>query len=416
MSVPEVVIIGAGLAGLACALDLENQGIPVLVVEAADRPGGRIKTDRFEGFQLDHGFQVFLSAYPEAVARLDYMDLDLQSFYTGALTRAPDGFRRITDPFQRPLEAMADLSRPVTSPADLFRLARLRNRVTSGTLEELFRRPEQTSLQYLQGFGFSPQLVERFFRPFFGGVFLEAALSTSSRMFEFVFRMMASGEVGVPAGGMEEIPRQLVSRLQPGSIRVGTEAVELSERFVTLEDGESIRCRAVVVATDGTAAARLLGWEESQKWCGACCLYFAAESPPYPEPVLALGGEASGPINNLAVMTNVSPTYGPSGSALISVTVLDTFHRFSDRQLTESVLLQARRWFGERVAGWRLLKVYRIPRALPAQPPGILEPPQRGVRLRRGLYVCGDHRDSGSINGALASGRRAAVAAMEDLG
>lgn len=415
MAVPEVVVVGAGLAGLACALDLEAAGIPTLLLEASDRPGGRVRTDQVDGFLLDRGFQVFLTAYPEARARLAYRDLKLRTFYAGALTRAEDGFRRITDPLQRPMDALSDMSRPVTSAGDLLRLARLRTRVTSGSLDELFLRPEVSTLEYLRGFGFSTSLIDRFFRPFFGGVFLDPGLETSSRMFEFVFRMMASGEVGIPASGMEQIPRQLAGRLSPGTLRVDAPVVDCSERTVTLATGERISCRATVVATDGEAASRLLGLGSAPGWRPVCCLYFAADRPPYPEPILTLGGDDAGPINNLAVLSNVSPDYAPPGAALISVTILDSGERFSDQQLSDSVLEQARQWFGEQTLAWRRLRVYRIPRALPAQPPSVLEPAQRPVRLRRGLYVCGDHRDNASLNGALLSGRRTAEAVLEEL-
>ena len=190
----DVVVIGAGLAGLTCALRLCEAGRTVRVIEAGDAVGGRVRTDRQDGFLLDRGFQVFLTSYPEAHRWLDYQALGLSSFRAGALVRYGGRFHRFVDPWRSPRDLLAVTLSPVASWMDKLKVARLRHQVCRGSLEALYQRPEQTTAQALRDAGFSDRIVERFFRPFLGGVFLDRELSTSSRMFEFVFRMFSLGE------------------------------------------------------------------------------------------------------------------------------------------------------------------------------------------------------------------------------
>jgi phytoene dehydrogenase-like protein len=411
----EVVVIGAGLAGLRCALELQQAGREVLVLEATDGVGGRVRTDEVDGFRLDRGFQVLLTAYPEAQAVLDYDALGLCPFLPGALVRHGGRFHRVSDPWRRPADLVATLRADVGGLADKLRIARLRRDVRECSLAELFERPETTTHHRLEGFGFSDAMVDRFFRPFFGGVLLDRSLQASSRMFDFVFRMMAEGETTLPARGMGRIPEQLAARLKPGTVRTGAKVTWLVEGVAMLESGERVLADSVVLATDGPTSAQLTSAVRAPGWRGATCLYFAAPEPPLREPVLVLDGEGRGPVNNLCVPSAVSPQYAPTGQSLVSATVLGTTEG-EDAALVEAVRIQLREWFGNAVSGWRHLRTYRIPRALPAQQPPALATPERPVRLSKSLYVCGDHRDNASINGALASGRRAARAVLEDWG
>lgn len=217
----DVLIVGAGLSGLCCARQLRQQGVRCLVLEASSGVGGRIRTDIVDGFRLDRGFQVFLTSYPEAKAILDYQALDLKPFLPGALIRYDGRFHEMTDPWRRPSSAIRSLFSPIGSITDKFRIARFRSRLLRGSIYDRFRDPETTSLQALQDAGFSPSIIERFFRPFLGGIFLDSELRTSSRMLNFVFRMFSLGKACLPAEGMEAIPRQLAAALSPDSIRLG---------------------------------------------------------------------------------------------------------------------------------------------------------------------------------------------------
>jgi phytoene dehydrogenase-like protein len=408
----EVLIVGAGLSGLCCARILQQRGINCTLLEAADAVGGRIRTDIVDGFRLDRGFQVFLTSYPEAKSILDYAALDLKPFLPGALVRYSGRFYQLTDPWRRPFAAIRSLGTPIGSLADKLRVARFRSRSLRGSIEERFQDPETTSFKALQDAGFSPSMIERFFRPFLGGIFLDPELRTSSRMLNFVFRMFSIGTACLPAEGMEAIPRQLAAKLPSGSIRLGTPVVRVEAGKITLATGEVLTAKSVVVAVDGQAAARLLGDTISLAGKGTTCFYFSAPTSPIAQPLLVLNGDGQGPINNICVPTVAAPSYGPANQSLVSVTVLGTVED-SDRLLSD-VRQQLGEWFGTQAQQWQHLRTYSIPYALPAQESPALDVPQRQVRWSPGIYVCGDHRDNASIQGAMVSGRRAAEAILQD--
>ncbi|MFO0806111.1 MAG: NAD(P)/FAD-dependent oxidoreductase [Gemmataceae bacterium] len=410
---PDVIIVGAGLAGLCCARELHRRGLRFQILDAADGVGGRVRTDVVDGFRLDRGFQVFLTSYPEARRVLDYPALRLQPFLPGALVRFGGRFHTLADPWRRPLASIRSVLSPVGSLADKLRVARLRSRLLKRTIEDSFRDPETTTLDALTAAGFSDGMIDRFFRPFLGGVFLDSDLRTSSRMFQFVFRMFAQGDACLPAEGMEAIPRQLATFLPPGSVRLRTKVEKVGTGSVRLESGEDLSARAIVVATDGPTAARLLGGDIPAAAVGVTCFSFAAPHPPIEAPVLVLNAEGRGPVNNLCVPTAVAPTYGPPGASLVSATVLGVPP--DESRLRGEVLEQLAGWFGPAVRDWRHLRTYCIPHALPRQEPPALAAPERPVRREPGLYVCGDHRDNASINGAMVSGWRAAEAVAADL-
>ena len=409
-----VVIVGAGLAGLRCALELDAAGIDVLLIEASDGPGGRVRTDIVDGFKLDRGFQIFLTAYPEAQDILDFERLDLHPFFPGAYVRIGDVFHVLADPMRDAAGAGKTLGAPVGSIIDKARVGQLRLRLGRGTLEELWDRPETTSLNYLRQAGFSMSMIDGFFRPFLAGVFLEPDLRTSSRMLEFVLRMFAEGDSVVPASGMGAISRQLADRLPGQSIRYNTEVVSLDGDQVTFATGESVQARAVVVATDAANAAKLVPEIPSPGFFGTACLYYAADDPPVRHSGLLLDAERNGPVNNAIVMSNVSPLYAPPGAALISASTVG-IPAVDDSELDAQTRDQLIGWWGDQVADWRLLRIYRIPYALPKQEPPTLARGSRSVSVGDGLYVCGDHRENASINGAFASGRRAAEAVIAGL-
>ncbi|MBX3352558.1 MAG: FAD-dependent oxidoreductase [Phycisphaeraceae bacterium] len=406
----DAIIVGAGLAGLVCALELQARGVGVIILDASDAPGGRVRTDEVDGFLLDRGFQVLLTAYPEARRHLDYAALDLKPFYPGALVRADGKLRRLADPLRRPSDLVESIFSPVATLSDKVRIAELILKLKSGPLDRLFDEPEVETIDYLKEHGFSEKVIERFFRPFFGGVFHDRDLRKSSRMFRFVMRMFAEGDASIPAKGMGQIPAQLASKLEPGSLRLNARVVSIDNGAVTLDTAEILRAREVIVATEGPEARRLLGEAlppvESNS---VTCVYFAAERSPIDEPALVLNGEAEGPVNNLCVPSMVSKHYAPAGAHLISASVIGN-PSDSDDALEAAVRTQLTNWFGSDVSGWRRLRTYRIEHAQPALIPPAIDPHVRASRVAPGLHAIGDHRATSSINGAMLSGRLCAEA------
>lgn len=405
MSSP-VVVVGGGVAGLACATHLVRRGVEVVVLEASDAVGGRVRTDVVDGFRLDRGFQVLLTSYPEVPLALDLAALALAKFEPGALVRYEGRFHRVVDPWRRPFRALASVFSPIGSLGDKRRVGALRGDVIDLGYDDLLARPETSAAARLAERGFTPSAVDRFFRPFFGGVFLERGLATSSRLLEYLFRAFALGDATLPAEGMGAIPRQLASRLPARCVRTGVRVEAVAPTRVTLSTGEPVGASAVVVATEAPEARGLLQVDVPEMR-GVTCLHFAADRDPLGEPVLVLNAEPGGVVNDLAVLSAVAPTYAPPGAALVSVTVLG-----AGPVDVEAVRAEIGRWFGDEVRRWRLLRTLRIPNALPAFVPPTV--PAKPATVRPGLYVAGDHRATPSLQGALESGRRAAEALWAD--
>ncbi|MDA0660889.1 MAG: NAD(P)/FAD-dependent oxidoreductase [Planctomycetota bacterium] len=406
----DAVIIGGGLAGLTCAHYLNAAGKSFLVLDAGSEIGGRVRTDFQEGFRFDRGFQVFLTSYPEARRVLDYDKLNLRYFNPGALVRTDNRFCRFVDPWRRPWQGLLGLFTRSMTFRDGITIARWRNHVLKTPLDRLLASEEVTTDEALRRMGFSNTVRETFLRPFLGGIFLDAGLETSSRMMDFVFRMFCSGDAALPAEGMQAIPRQIAAGLPPGSIRSGTPVASIEDNSVHLQNGETISARCVVVATQAPECRRLLYDPYPADGRSVTCLYYTMQVPPHSEPTLILNGTGRGPINNLAVLSAVAPEYAPPGRALVSVTVLGCAE--DDAALGEKVRRQLEEWYGVVARRWEMLQSYRIRYALPAIPCPALQTVSKPSVVRPGVFACGDHCDTPSINGAMASGRRAAEAVI----
>lgn len=403
----DAVIIGGGLAGLACAHRLHEAGRCFVLCEAADRIGGRVATDVIDGFRLDRGFQVLLTAYPEARRLLDYDALDLRRFYPGALVRHNAKWHRVADPFRHPIDGVRGAFNPIGSFLDKLRVGWSR----TGGFDFSKHDPNLTTLEALRAEGFSDSMIERFFRPFLGGVFLENRLDTTVRKLEFVMKNFAQGDTAIPAKGMAEIPIQLANKLPSPAIRLNSPVVGVDGNKVRLASGQIFSAKTIVMATEAGGAARLLGQPEPPvEFNGVACLYFTAPTAPVHEPILLLNGEGAGPINNLTVLSAVSPDYAPPGRHLISISVVDS-DAAASADLEKRVRRQLVDWFGTTTNSWELLRIDRIPHAIPTQ----REAPAKAARLGGGLYQCGDHCGIASLNTALASGTAAAEAVLEDI-
>ena len=421
MSPPPTVIIGGGVAGLAAAIRLQELERRFVLLEASDRVGGRVKTDVIEGFQIDRGFQVLLTAYPACQRLLDYKSLDLRAFEPGSLIRIGGRFRRLGDPWRRPGSIPAAVFNPVGSIGDKLRLARLRSQSLRGTLEDLYGRPQTSTIDRLRDDGFSERIIDQFFRPFLGGVYLDESLATPSRMLEFVFRMFASGDIVLPAAGIEAIPQQMVARLPPGSVRTGctVTGVDFGESEHTIDSGgEPLRAAAVIMATESNAAARLLGRPQTAtSWSSTVNLCYAADRSPRRDRLLILRGDEPGPIQTACVPSAIAPPYAPADKALISVSVgpdAEDVDGINDGSFEDPVRKQLRRWFGPEVDDWRLLQINRVPYGLPRLDLDVILRPAADPQIRR-LYHAGDRHQSPSLQAAMDTGIRAADAVARDL-
>ncbi|MDX3850101.1 NAD(P)/FAD-dependent oxidoreductase [Streptomyces sp. AK02-01A] len=396
----DVLVIGAGLAGLACATDLSRAGLSVRVLESSDAVGGRMRTDRHQGFLLDRGFQVFNTSYPQVRRRLKLRALRLRPFTPGALVHTDRGRLRFTDPTRRPRAAADLLPGRLAGSRDLLALGLLTARDMFGPVAALKRRADRTTLTALADAGISPELVETFFRPFLAGVFLEDELETSSRFFHLVWRSMLRGTLCLPSTGIGAVPAQLADRLPRGIVSLETPVRSLTESGALAEDGTEWEAGTVVVATGPRAAAGLLPGLDIPDTRTVTTYYHAAAGSPLREPTLLT--DARRRFLHTCVISEVVPGRAPAGRALVATSVLGR-----DRPLRETAVRAALAdAYGADTRRWERLATYTVEGALPAMPaPWPLSRPTRFAPRR---YVCGDHRATGSVQGALASGTRAA--------
>ncbi|WP_242614108.1 NAD(P)/FAD-dependent oxidoreductase [Actinomadura roseirufa] len=402
----EVIVVGGGLAGLACAVRLHEAGVPVRVLEASDGVGGRMRTDVVDGFRLDRGFQVFNTAYPAAARLLDVAALDLRPFSSGLLVFRDGRRDRVMLPWRHPAQALSGALADVGPVTDKAALAALTARDIAVPASKIMDGAERTTAEELRHWRISDTMVDRLLRPFLAGVLLERELETSSRFFHLIWRTFARGTIGVPALGMGRIPAQLADRLPAGAVSLGTPVRAVTGEGVETAAGEAIPARAVVVATDPATAATLVPEVEAPPMRAVTTFYHAAPRSPLDEPVQVV--DAEGVITDTLVLTDAAPEYSADGRALIATSVLGV-HGTADEPRVRERLAQI---YGD-TASWRHVATYPIEAALPAMPPPLRF---RGpVRLGPGRYVCGDHRDTGSIQGALVSGGRAARAVRADL-
>lgn len=403
----DALVVGAGLAGLACAADLAAAGLRVRVLEASDAVGGRMRTDVCSGFRLDRGFQVFNTSYPQVRRRLRLGGLRLHPFTPGMLLHTPGGRLRLVDPTRRPRECADLLTGRVAGPRDMaaFALVSARDMLLPPRL--LNRSADTATATALTALGFSPRMVETVFRPFLSGIFLEDRLETSSRFFHLVWRSMLRGTLCLPDRGVQAVPEQLATALPPGTVLLDTPVERLTDDGVVSTDGREHAAPAVVVATGPSAAARLLPGLAVPPVRSVTTYYHAAPRSPLAEPTLLL--DTAQRILNTVVLTEVCPRYASDHRALVSTSVLGPPGGTADQEVRRTLA----ELYDTDTAAWEPVAEYHIAEALPAMLPPW--PLSRTTRFAPGRYVCGDHRATGSVQGALASGARAARELLRDL-
>ncbi len=427
-----IVVVGAGLAGLTCAGALVEAGKEVRVLEAADRIGGRVRTDASaDGFLLDRGFQVLFTAYPAVSRQLDLKALAPRRFLPGAVLIKDGRWYELGDPRRKLSLLGSSLSNPLLTLGDKRRALRLRRWVRRRSIEAIFTRPlkggdkalggDLSAHDFLRRRRFSERgFIEHFARPFFGGILLDRELATSARMLLFVYKMLASGHVVVPERGMGVIADQLAAKVPAQAIRLETRVegiVEADGRAVgvTLTGGEEMQAEAIVVATDLPAAFRLLDQQPPSDAVSATCVYFATTESLYSGPKLLLNANRDAFVNNAVQLSNVAPAYAPPGQHLLSCSVLGQ-PDLDDAELIQRCRDDLAGFFpGRDLALLRHLATYRVRFAQFRQPPGIFRDLPGNVTPLAGLFLAGEYTECSSINGAIVSGEKAAAAVLAAL-
>lgn len=413
----DVVIVGAGLAGLAAARQLAIHGVDVVVLESSDDVGGRVRTDRVDGLLLDRGFQLYNPAYPEAARVLDHAALDLQPFSPGVIAMTDRGPTRLGDPRRVPRWATDALSARSGRLGGKLRFAAYAWQTARLGRAERENRDDMPADVALLSAGVDPTLLDTVVRPFLSGVFLEDRLATSRRFMDLVLTSFLKGVPAVPAQGMQAIPEQLRDALPPGTVRCGVSVQSVTDGSVHTDAG-ILTARTVIVATDPQAAGRLLPGLPVPEGRDVTTWYFLADSSPSlltgGDPVVLVDGRSPArrsPLVNTVVLTHAAPSYASGGRVLVSASALGLHGGVGMESVIREHLAQL---YGVGTRSWEHVATYPVPYALPAMTPPLQV--RKPVALGEWLFVAGDHRDTASIQGAMVSGRRAADAALVHLG
>ena len=417
----KIVIVGAGVSGLIAAKVLEEAGYQTILIEESDRIGGRLKTDTVDGFELDHGFQVLLTQYPAVQKYLDLKALDLISLWPGAAILKNGRHYRFGDPLRSLQFLLPVLTSPLATLKDKWLTYALTQQLKKETPEAIFEKPSSTTLDYLRKKGFSQGIIDNFFRPFYAGIFLEPHLDTSSRMFEFIFKMFAEGSAAIPREGMKAIPEQLFAPLKNTNLRLNTKVAHISDDGVVLQNGEEILADAVIVACK-PPQKMMASSSPDQKWNGCYNFYFEVDRKLWEGPLIGLVERKDALINNVFHPTSIHPS-PQKGKHLLSVTVLNPKNNPEEKsenaavenesQLVTQVQASLRDLY--QLNEVRFIKAFYIPQSLPVIEKPYYHSTPSLIKFSKRIYLAGDAQSNASLNGAMLSGETAAKTLIEDL-
>jgi protoporphyrinogen oxidase len=401
---PSIHIIGGGISGLIAARVLEEHGLSATIIEASDRLGGRVKTDVVDGYNLDHGFQVLLTAYPAAKKYLDFDALELQEFLPGSAIFKNGKQKIIGDPLRNLSLLLPTLFSGIGTVNDKLKILALNRRLKKKSIQNIFAEKEQTTHAYLENIGFSEAIITDFFTPFFSGIFLENKLETSSRMFEFVYKMFGEGNAALPKDGIQAIPKQLFEKLKSTTIIFNTKVKSVENGSIKLESGETIKSNFTIIATQASELVSNLK-NQATLWKSCDTLYFEVAKREIKKPLIGLIAMHNALINNIFYHTSLQ-TSATATKELLSVTVVDK-QNLTDRQLVTEVQKELKELCN--IDSCTFIKQYNIPMALPNLQDIQYEMLPSETRLTETIFLAGDTQLNGSLNAAMIAGERAAL-------
>lgn len=403
-------IVGAGVSGLIAAQILESKGYSPTIIEATDRVGGRIKTDLVEGYQLDHGFQVMLEAYPKSQEYLDYESLELQPLLPGAILLKDGSTQTLGDPLRTLSLAIPTVLASAGSIRDKIKILKLNNALSDKSLEAIFNSDELTTLKYLKNYGFSDRIINSFFKPFFSGIFLEGELQTSSRMFEFIYKMFGEGLAVIPKAGIGAIADQLKGKLKKTKFLFNTRVQQITSEKIILEDNTELISDSTLIATEASTLVSNLK-NQGVDWKSVDNLYFEVDSLRIDKPIIGLFHKKSSLINNI-FYPSILETESSGKKHILSVSIVRE-HNFSESELIEAIKLELKEQAN--ILNCRFLKRYHIAKALPKLENVRYSIPPTETQLMTGIFLAGDQQLNGSLNAAILSGEQAALGLLQVL-
>jgi protoporphyrinogen oxidase len=401
---PSIHIIGGGISGLIAARVLEEHGLSATIIEASDRLGGRVKTDVVDGYSLDHGFQVLLTAYPAAKKYLDFDALELQEFLPGSAIFKNGKQKIIGDPLRNLSLLLPTLFSGIGTVNDKLKILALNRRLKKKSIQNIFAEKEQTTRVYLENIGFSEAIITNFFTPFFSGIFLENKLETSSRMFEFVYKMFGEGNAALPKDGIQAIPKQLFEKLKSTTIIFNSKVKSVENGSIKLESGETLKSNFTIIATQASGLVSNLKNQATQ-WKSCDTLYFEVAKREIKKPLIGLIAMHNALINNIFYHTSLQ-TSATATKELLSVTVVDK-QNLTNKQLVTEVQKELKELCN--IDSCTFIKQYNIPMALPNLQDIQYEMLPSETRLTETIFLAGDTQLNGSLNAAMIAGERAAL-------
>lgn len=402
----KIAIVGAGLSGLVAAINLEQAGFKPELFEATDRVGGRVKTDYKEGYTFDHGFQVLLTQYPATQKYLDYNLLQLQHFYPGAIIYNNGKQDKIGDPLRRLSLLWPTLTSKIGSVADKLKVLKLNTELKKKSFDDIFLAKEKTTLQYLKDYGFSEDIIRNFFKPFFTGIFLEHELKTSSRKFEFVYKMFGEGSTAIPKKGIQAIPNQLMAQLKHTKTHFNTPVKSIQDQKIKFENGKEEDFDFVIVATEASQLISNLNNQQTL-WKSVDNFYVSVKQRVFKEPMIALIADEESLVNNIYYTSKTN-----ADEHLLSVSIVKP-HHLSMEDLKSKITKDLKTFAGIDTIEFK--QFYHIEKALPIMQSVNYMLPKSETQLKDQVFLAGDHLANGSINAAMLNGESAAQAVIAKI-